>query len=214
MSLLAVGLGLLSTGVAGATGYWMLGVHRRMVRLLDMQTVLRESQATHFQQVNASSDQLQRNLVTIQSTLNALRSIHPEIDASLSAHQFLLDHEHVDVSSLDLAAACTVLSSLVQHQGTSALDGAELSTNHASLLRRLLVVFDQHGVSMGALHLEADTAHRLGLGGQLPLPGSHGDERRNLLIKYSTINRMKIPLMTRPRLCFCPGASLASDNRR
>lgn len=163
MSLLAVGLGLLSTGVAGATGYWMLGVHRRMVRLLDMQTVLRESQATHFQQVNASSDQLQCNLATIQSTLNALRSIHPEIDASLTAHQFLLDHEHGDVSSLDLAAACTVLSSLVQHQGTSALDGAELSTNHASLLRRLLVVFDQHGVSMGALHLEADTAHRLGL---------------------------------------------------
>ena len=41
MSLLAVGIGLLSMGAAGAAGYWMLNVNRRMIRLLDMQTLLR-----------------------------------------------------------------------------------------------------------------------------------------------------------------------------
>jgi tetratricopeptide (TPR) repeat protein len=163
MSLLVVGLGFLSMGALGATGYWMLGVNRRMIRLLDMQTVLRESQAAHFQHVNSAAERLQQDVNTVQSTMNALRSIHPEIDASLSAHHFLLEHEHENTESIDLRAACSVLQSVVQHQGTHAGEEAGLSATHASLLRRLLAVFDRYGVTMGALHLDADTAHRLGL---------------------------------------------------
>lgn len=163
MSLLVLGLGLFSTGAAAATGYWMLTVNRRMIRLLDMQTLLRESQATHFQQVNNANEHLAKDLQAVQHTMDALRAVHPEIDASLLVHDFLLMHEADGEAVVKLDEACSVLRSVVQHQSVEEAAKQTLSTNHAALLRRLLAVFDRHGVTVDALHLDADTAHRFGL---------------------------------------------------
>lgn len=163
MSLFVLGLGLVSTAAAAATGYWMLTVHRRMIRLLDMQTVLRESQAAHFQQVNTANDELAQNLHTVQDTMGALRAIHPEIDASLSAHDFLLRHEGGTEAVVNIDEACNVLRSIVQHQGIGDEPQTFLSVTHAALLRRLLAVFERESITVDMLHLDGDTAHRLGL---------------------------------------------------
>ncbi|MGB1679067.1 MAG: tetratricopeptide repeat protein [Poseidonia sp.] len=163
MSLLAIGLGTLSIGLAGAAGYWMLTVNRKMIRLLDMQTLLRESQATHFHHLNTATDVVRKDVQTVQATMNALRAIHPEIDASLSVHQFLLHHEGDEFQHVDIGQACEVLRAIVQHQSTESSTEPTLSVNHLSLLRRLLAVFDRHQLTMTTLHLDADTAHRLGL---------------------------------------------------
>ena len=117
MSLLAVGIGLLSMGAAGAAGYWMLNVNRRMIRLLDMQTLLRESQGTHFHHLNLAAEGILHDVHAVQDTMNALRAIHPEIDASLTVHHFLLKHEGEGETVVDLGQACEALRSLVQHQG-------------------------------------------------------------------------------------------------
>ena len=116
MSLFAVGLGLVSAGAAGAFGYAVYRGHQKMTRLLDMQTLLRESQSTHFHHLNVATEGVLSDVRTLQSTLNALRTIHPDIDASLTVHQFLLSHEEQDTSTLDMQEACTVLRSVVQHQ--------------------------------------------------------------------------------------------------
>ena len=163
MSLLVIGLGLFSTGAAAATGYWMLTVNRRMIRLLDMQTLLRESQATHFQQVNTANEELAFDLHTLQSTLDALRAVHPDIDASLSVHQFLLSHEGEDATIVNMDEACKVLRSVVQHQAIEDQGESSLSVTHAALLRRMLAVFDRHNITVETLRLDGDTAHRLGL---------------------------------------------------
>ncbi len=163
MSLLAIGIGMLSVGAASAAGYWMLTVNRKMVRLLDMQTLLKESQATQFHHLNGATTHVLNDLNTVQATMNALRAIHPEIDASLSVHQFLLQHEGDEFQMVDLTQACEVLRSIVQHQGIETPQEQTLTVNHLSLLRRLLAVFDRHQVTMATLHLDADTAHRLGL---------------------------------------------------
>ena len=163
MSLLAVGIGLLSMGAAGAAGYWMLNVNRRMIRLLDMQTLLRESQGTHFHHLNLAAEGILHDVHAVQDTMNALRAIHPEIDASLTVHHFLLKHEGEGETVVDLGQACEALRSLVQHQGIDSSKNQTLSVNHLSLLRRLLAVLERHHVNMTSLHLDADTAHRLGL---------------------------------------------------
>ena len=59
--------------------------------------------------------------------------------------------------------ACTVLRSVVQHQSVESGSAAGLTVNHAGLLRRLLAVFDRQQLTMASLHVDADTAHRLGL---------------------------------------------------
>ena len=163
MSLLAVGIGALSIGATATIGYWMLNANRRMIRLLDMQTLLKESQSTHFHHLNVATEGVLDDLQTVQNTMNALRAIHPEIDASLSVHQFLLLHEGEGVDVIDVGEACQVLRSIVQHQAIDATQQPTLSVNHASLLRRLLAVFDRHHLNMTSLHVDADTAHRLGL---------------------------------------------------
>ena len=163
MSLLAVGLGLLSAGVAGGIGYWMLQANRKMVRLLDMQTLLRESQATHFHHLNVATEGVLGDIKSLQSTLDALRVTHPEIDTSLTVHRFLLLHESDTPAAMDLPEACEVLRSVVQHQPIQDGTNRHLSVNHTILLRRLLAVFDRHQVSMSMLHMDGDTAHRLGL---------------------------------------------------
>ena len=163
MSLIAVGIGLLSFGATATIGYWMLSANRRMIRLLDMQTLLKESQSAHFHHLNIATEGVIKDVQTVQQTMNALRAIHPEIDASLTVHQFLLLHEGEDTCAVDIAQACEVLRSIVQHQTIVAGKSQPLSVNHASLLRRLLAVFDRHHLNMSALHIDADTAHRLGL---------------------------------------------------
>ena len=163
MSLFAIGLGLVSAGAAGAFGYAVYRGHQKMTRLLDMQTLLRESQSTHFHHLNVATEGVLSDVRTLQSTLNALRTIHPDIDASLTVHQFLLSHEGQDTSTLDMQEACTVLRSVVQHQSVESGSAAGLTVNHAGLLRRLLAVFDRQQLTMASLHVDADTAHRLGL---------------------------------------------------
>ena len=163
MSLLAIGIGLFAAGATGSVGYWMLHANRRMIRLLDMQTLLMESQSAHFHHLNVATEGVMSDINTVQETMNALRAIHPEIDASLAVHQFLLQHEGEDMIGIDIARACDVLGAIVQHQSIDSTQNAGLSVNHASLLRRLLAVFDRHELTMTGLHVDADTAHRLGL---------------------------------------------------
>ena len=163
MSVITILVGSLSIGAAGAVGYWMLNTSRRMVKLLDLQTLLRESQSTHFHHLNRATEDVIGEVQSVQSTMNALRSIHPEIDASLAAHTFLLEHEQNATTVIDAAEVCHVLRLLAQHQTTTSVDAPSLTTSHESMLRRLLAVLDQHGLDMMALHLDADTAHRLGL---------------------------------------------------
>ena len=163
MSVITILVGSLSIGAAGAVGYWMLNTSRRMVKLLDLQTLLRESQSTHFHHLNRATEDVISEVQSVQSTMNALRSIHPEIDASLAAHTFLLEHEQNPTTVIDAAEVCHVLRLIAQHQTTTSVDTPSLTTSHESMLRRLLAVLDQHGLDMMALHLDADTAHRLGL---------------------------------------------------
>ena len=163
MSVITILVGSLSIGAAGAVGYWMLNTSRRMVKLLDLQTLLRESQSTHFHHLNRATEDVIGEVQSVQSTMNALRSIHPEIDASLAAHTFLLEHEQNPTTVIDAAEVCHVLRLIAQHQTTTSVDTPSLTTSHESMLRRLLAVLDQHGLDMMALHLDADTAHRLGL---------------------------------------------------
>ena len=85
MSLLAIGLGALSVGVAGGLGYWMVQTNQKMVRLLDMQTLLRESQSTHFHHLNVATEGVLSDLNAVQTTLGALRATHPEVDASMNS---------------------------------------------------------------------------------------------------------------------------------
>lgn len=163
MSLIVLGFSLLSAGAAGAFGYSLYQGHNKMTRLLDMQTLLRESQSTHFHHLNVATEGVLSDIQTLQSTMDALRAIHPEIDASLSVHHFLVQHEGGASSTVDLPAACDVLRSVVQHQPVEQGTSSALSVNHAGLLRRLLAVFDHHHLTMASLHVDADTAHRLGL---------------------------------------------------
>ena len=163
MSLIVLGFSLLSAGAAGAFGYSLYQGHNKMTRLLDMQTLLRESQATHFHHLNVATEGVLSDIQTLQSTMDALRAIHPEIDASLSVHHFLIQHEGGASNTVDLPAACDVLRSVVQHQPVEQGTSSVLSVNHAGLLRRLLAVFDHHQLTMASLHVDADTAHRLGL---------------------------------------------------
>ena len=163
MSLLAIGLGALSVGVVGGLGYWMVQANNKMIRLLDMQTLLRESQATHFHHLNIATEGVLSDLNTLQTTLDALRATHPDIDASMAVHQFLLAYETESSPAIDIQRACEVLRSVVQHQPIEGGVSDHLSVNHASLLRRLLTVFEHHQLTVSALHMDGDTAHRLGL---------------------------------------------------
>ena len=75
----------------------------------------------------------------------------------------MLTHEGQDSTTLDMQEACTVLRSVVQHQSVESGSAAGRTVNHAGLLRRLLAVFDRQQLTMASLHVDADTAHRLGL---------------------------------------------------
>ena len=128
-----------------------------------MQTLLRESQSAHFHHLNKATEGMMSDISTLQSTLNALRAVRPNIDASVTAHQFLLKHEGDTTRPLDVGEVCTVLQSLVQHQPVENGTNVGPSVNHSGLLRRLLDVLDHHRLNMTMLHLDGDTAHRLGL---------------------------------------------------
>ncbi len=163
MSLVAIGLGLLSVGAAGTFAYALYRGHQKMTRLLDMQTLLRESQATHFHHLNLATEGVLSDVRSLQTTLGALRTIHPDIDASLSVHDFLIRHEGKEHADMSIQEACDVLRLVVQHQSVEGGSSTGLSVNHAGLLRRLLTLFDARHLTMTALHVDADTAHRLGL---------------------------------------------------
>ena len=163
MSLVAIGLGLLSVGAAGTFAYALYQGHQKMTRLLDMQTLLRESQATHFHHLNLATEGVLSDVRSLQTTLGALRTIHPDIDASLSVHDFLIRHEGKEHADMSIQEACDVLRLVVQHQSVEGGSSTGLSVNHAGLLRRLLTLFDARHLTMTALHVDADTAHRLGL---------------------------------------------------
>ena len=72
MSAFAVVVGLTTLSAAGAVGYWMLSTSKRVVRLLDMQTLLRESQATHFHQLNRSAEDTHHQVNDLQETMDSL----------------------------------------------------------------------------------------------------------------------------------------------
>lgn len=163
MSTFAIAIGLTSLSVAGAVGYWMLNTSRNVIRLLDMQILLRESQATHFHQLNRSAEDAQHQINTMQGTMDSLRAIHPEIDASLTVHSFLNRHETSSTPAMELSEICRALESIVQHQTVESVGVSTLTPTHQSMLRRLLVLLDTHQITMADLRMNADTAHRLGL---------------------------------------------------
>ena len=92
-------------GVVGGLGYWMVQANNKMIRLLDMQTLLRESQATHFHHLNIATEGVLSDLNTLQTTLDALRATHPDIDASMAVHQFLLAYETESSPAIDIQRA-------------------------------------------------------------------------------------------------------------
>ncbi|MDG1539436.1 MAG: tetratricopeptide repeat protein [Candidatus Poseidonia sp.] len=163
MSAFAVVVGLTTLSAAGAVGYWMLTTSKRVIRLLDMQTLLRESQATHFHQLNRSAEDAHHQVNGLQETMDSLRAIHPEIDASLTVHAFLNRHEGSLESVMDVTETCHALESIVQHQSVEAVGVSSLTTTHQGMLRRLLALLDAHHHTMGDLRVNSDTAHRLGL---------------------------------------------------
>ncbi len=163
MSAFAVVVGLTTLSAAGAVGYWMLTTSKRVIRLLDMQTLLRESQATHFHQLNRSAEDAHHQVNGLQETMDSLRAIHPEIDASLTVHAFLNRHEGSLESVMDVTETCHALESIVQHQSVEAVGVSSLTTTHQAMLRRLLALLDAHHHTMGDLRVNSDTAHRLGL---------------------------------------------------
>ena len=69
MSLVAIGLGLLSVGAAGTFAYALYQGHQKMTRLLDMQTLLRESQATHFHHLNLATEGVLSDVRSLQTCL-------------------------------------------------------------------------------------------------------------------------------------------------
>ena len=163
MSAFAIAIGITSLSAAGAVGYWMLNTSKNLVRLLDMQTLLRESQATHFHQLNRSAEETQHQMNTMQVTMDSLRVIHPELDASLTVHSFLNEHESSMAPSMDLSEICHALESIVQHQTVESVGVSTLTPTHQSMLRRLLVLLDANQITMSELRMNADAAHRLGL---------------------------------------------------
>lgn len=163
MSAFAVVVGLTTLSAAGAVGYWMLSTSKRVIRLLDMQTLLRESQATHFHQLNRSAEDTQHQVNGLQETMNSLRAIHPEIDASLTVHAFLKRHEGSLEVAMDVSETCHALESIVQHQTVEAVGVSSLTPIHQAMLRRLLALLDAHHHTMADLRVNSDTAHRLGL---------------------------------------------------
>lgn len=163
MSLLLIGLST-ATGVAFAgLGYWMHHTRQDLHRLLDMQTVLRESQGTHFQQLNHATDGVGRDLMALQGTLQAMREIHPDLDASLRLHG-LLKQVDADSSVLnDTTAISNAIAELVLHETAEEVGNSTLRPVHQGMLLRLLDHLDGSNISLSSLHLDALTAQRLGV---------------------------------------------------
>jgi hypothetical protein len=109
-----------------------------------MQTLLRESQATHFHQLNRSAEDTHHQVNDLQETMDSLRAIHPEIDASLTVHAFLNRHEHSTETTMDISETCHALTSIVQHQTVEAVGISSLTPTHQSMLKRLLALLDSH----------------------------------------------------------------------
>lgn len=163
MSLLLIGLSTV-TGVAFAgLGYWMHHTRQDLHRLLDMQTVLRESQGTHFQQLNQATDSVGKELTALQGTLRAMREIHPELDASLRLHG-LLNQVNADPTVLhDTSMVSDAIAALVLHETAEHVGESSLSVVHQGMLQRLLVELDSHHIPISSLHLDPLSAQRLGV---------------------------------------------------
>ena len=163
MSAFAVVLGLASIGAAGVATLWVNHSKKRMVELLDMQILLRESQSTHFQQLNRAGSELSLQVDSLQTTLDALRAIHPGIDASLQVHNLLLIHEQSPTTPIVIEQLTAALETMLLHQSTHDIETPSLNETHQGMLRRTLDLLDSHQITMATLHLNPESAHRLGL---------------------------------------------------
>ena len=138
MSVITILVGSLSIGAAGAVGYWMLNTSRRMVKLLDLQTLLRESQSTHFHHLNRATEDVISEVQSVQSTMNALAQYPPGHRCLPRLHtpSFWTMNKTLDVPSI-LRKFATFSACLTQHQTTTSVDTPSSYVSHESMLRRL-----------------------------------------------------------------------------
>ena len=163
MSLILIGLST-ATGVAFAgLGYWMHHTRQDLHRLLDMQTVLRESQGTHFQQLNQATVAVGHDVAALQDTLQAMREIHPDLDASLHMHGLLKQVETNPSLLNDITVVSNAMAELVAQETADEVSASTLSPVHQRMLQRLLTQLDAHNVGLSSLHLDGLTAQRLGV---------------------------------------------------
>ena len=123
MSALLIGSVFFSGCVVGGFGLWMKKMQNSIEHLVEQNIVLKESQMSHFQHLNTLTDHTKSHLEEVTSIIATYLEIHPEVDASMKTHAFLLHYEHSTNLSPSFDECLTVLSSTLAPCSTDADDG-------------------------------------------------------------------------------------------
>ncbi len=162
MSALLIGSVFFSGCVVGGFGLWMKKMQNSIEHLVEQNIVLKESQMSHFQHLNTLTDNTKTHLEEVTSIIATYLEIHPEVDASMKTHAFLLHYEHNTNVAPSFDECLTVLSSTLAPCSTDADDG-NLNELLQSFVLRLLELFDHHAISAENLQLDGHLAHKLGV---------------------------------------------------
>ena len=162
MSVLIVGSAIFSGAVISAFGLWMKKMNDSFEQVKEQNIVLRESQSSHFQYLNTIQQETKQHLEEVTSLIATYLEIHPEVDASMKTHAFLLHYEHQPGITPTLDECLTILSSTLAPCSVESGEGYmdELLQN---FILRLLDVFDRHAISCEHLQLDAHLSHKLGV---------------------------------------------------
>lgn len=162
MSALLIGSVFFSGCVVGGFGLWMKKMQNSIEHLVEQNIVLKESQMSHFQHLNTLTDHTKSHLEEVTSIIATYLEIHPEVDASMKTHAFLLHYEHSTNLTPSFDECLTVLSSTLAPCSTDADDG-NLNELLQSFVLRILELFDRHAISAENLQLDGHLAHKLGV---------------------------------------------------
>ena len=162
MSAFLIGSVFFSGCVIGGFGLWMKKMQNSIEHLVEQNIVLKESQMSHFQHLNTLTDNTKTHLEEVTSIIATYLEIHPEVDASMKTHAFLLHYEHNTNVAPSFDECLTVLSSTLAPCSTDADDG-NLNELLQSFVLRLLELFDHHAISAENLQLDGHLAHKLGV---------------------------------------------------
>jgi tetratricopeptide (TPR) repeat protein len=162
MSVIIVGSVFFSGFVIGGFGLWMKKMQNSIEHLVEQNVVLKESQSSHFQYLNSLSSETKLHLEEVTSIIATYLEIHPQVDASMKTHAFLLHYEHSSTISPGVEECLAVLASTLGPCSTDTVD-ANLNELHQSFVVRLLDVFDRNSISAEGLQLDGHLAHKLGV---------------------------------------------------